>query len=57
MPPGAPGGFPAPAAITAPAQHAQQAAQIDALQQQLHDLQRAAAADTQNPAPVAAEPR
>jgi sec-independent protein translocase protein TatA len=58
---GAPGGFPAPAAITAPRQQGQQqdlrAAQIDALQQQLRDLQRAAAADTQDPAPVAAEPR
>src|ERR1700760_1197336 len=58
---GTPGGFPAPAAITAAAQPAHQAAQIDALQQQLRDLQRAAATDTQSPAPapapVAAEPR
>jgi sec-independent protein translocase protein TatA len=61
---GAPG-FPPPAAITAPQLQGQQqgqqqdlqAAQIDALQQQLRDLQRAATADTQNPAPVAAEPR
>src|ERR1700761_5424348 len=54
---GAPGGLPAPAAIPAAAPPARQAAQIDALQQQLRDLQRAAATDTQNPAPVAAEPR
>ena len=54
---GVPGGVPAPAAISAPQQHDQQAAQIDALQRQLRDLQRSAAEDTQNPAAVTAEPR
>jgi sec-independent protein translocase protein TatA len=43
---GAPGAAPPPAAIAAHQQPDQQAAQIDALQQQIRDLQRAATLDT-----------
>ena len=42
-------GFPAPAEVTA-AQQADQQAQIDALQQQVRDLQRTSAMDTPAPA-------
>ena len=48
---------PPPAAIAAPAPPDQQAAQIDVLQQQIRDLQRAAAMETPAPAGVAAEPQ
>jgi sec-independent protein translocase protein TatA len=44
-------GFPAPAEITASQQPDQQA-QIDALQQQIRDLQRASTMDTPSPAPA-----
>jgi len=52
---GAPDGFP-PASITAGRPQEQQAAQIDALQRQLRDLQRSAAVGVEVPADVAAEP-
>jgi sec-independent protein translocase protein TatA len=58
---GASPAFPPPAAIAASQQPDQQQAQIDALQQQIRDLQRAAAMDTPASAPVqagaAAEPQ
>jgi sec-independent protein translocase protein TatA len=46
--------FPQPAAIAASQQPDQQQAQIDALQQQIRDLQRAATMDTPASAPVQA---
>jgi sec-independent protein translocase protein TatA len=46
--------FPPPAAIAASQQPDQQQAQIDALQQQVRDLQRAATMDTPPSSPVAA---
>ena len=53
--------FPLPAAIAASQQPGQQQAQIDALQQQIRDLQRAATMDTPPSSPVqagaAAEPQ
>jgi sec-independent protein translocase protein TatA len=58
---GASSAFPPPAAIAASQQPDHQQAQIDALQQQIRDLQRAAAMDTSASAPVqagaAAEPQ
>jgi sec-independent protein translocase protein TatA len=58
---GASPAFPPPAAIAASQQPDQQQAQIDALQQQIRDLQRAATMDTTASAPVqagaAAEPQ
>ena len=51
----APAPVPAPATAAAPAGVDQ--TQIDALQQQIRDLQRAAAMDTPAPAGVAAEPQ
>ncbi len=58
---GASPAFPPPAAIAASQQPDQQQAQIDALQQQIRDLQRAATMDTPASAPVqagaAAEPQ
>ncbi len=48
---------PPSAAIAAHQQHDQQAAQIDALQQQIHDLQRAATLDTPDLAGELAEPQ
>jgi sec-independent protein translocase protein TatA len=55
-PPGAPAAVQAPAEITVGAQGGQVApqAQIDALQQQIRDLQRAAATDAAPKAPAAA---
>jgi len=52
----APDGFSPPAAVTACPHGDQQAAQIDALQRQLRDLQRPAAAGAEVPAGVTAEP-
>ena len=49
-------GFPAPAELAAVSQPDQQQAQIDALQQQIRDLQRAAAMDSV-PATPAEAPR
>jgi sec-independent protein translocase protein TatA len=58
---GASPAFPPPAAIAASQQPDQQQAQIDALQQQIRDLQRAATMDTPPSSPVqagaAAEPQ
>jgi sec-independent protein translocase protein TatA len=58
---GASSAFPPPAAIAAGQQPDQQQAQIDALQQQIRDLQRATAMDTPASSPVqagaAAEPQ
>ena len=55
--PGAPAGPPAPAEITAGASGEQPApqAQIDALQQQIRDLQRATAMDSAATAPATAD--
>jgi sec-independent protein translocase protein TatA len=50
-------GFPPPAAIAAHQQRDQQAVQIDVLQQQIRDLQRAATLDTAGLAGAAAEPQ
>ena len=55
--PGASGAVPPPAAIAAHQQPDQQAAQIDALQQQIRDLQRAATQDTADLAAGPAEPQ
>jgi sec-independent protein translocase protein TatA len=58
---GASSAFPQPAAIAASQQPDQQQSQIDALQQQIRDLQRAATMDTPPSSPVqagaAAEPQ
>ncbi len=55
---GASSAFPPPAAIAASQQPDQQQAQIDALQQQIRDMQRAATVDTPPAnAGVAAEPQ
>ena len=54
---GAPGAAPPPAAIAAHQQPDQQAARIDALQQQIRDLQRAATVDGADLAGAAAEPQ
>ena len=54
---GAPDVFPPPAVIAAGQQRAQQGAQIDALQQQIRDLQRAATLDPADLAGVPAEPQ
>ena len=53
---GAQAAAPAPAELTAAPQPTDQQAQIDALQQQIRDLQRAATMDTP-PASVASEPQ
>jgi sec-independent protein translocase protein TatA len=55
--PGAPDAVPPPPAIAPHQQPEQQAAQIDALQQQIRDLQRAATRDAADLAGVAAEPQ
>lgn len=59
--PGTSAAFPQPAAIAASQQPDPQQAQIDALQQQIRDLQRASTMDTSASAPVqagaAAEPQ
>jgi sec-independent protein translocase protein TatA len=55
--PGAPDAVPPLPAIAPHQQPEQQAAQIDALQQQIRDLQRAATRDTADLAGVAAEPQ
>jgi sec-independent protein translocase protein TatA len=54
---GASDAFPPPAAIAANQQPDQQAPQIDALQQQIRDLQRAATLDAADLAGAAAEPQ
>jgi sec-independent protein translocase protein TatA len=54
---GASDAVPPPPAIAPHQQPEQQAAQIDELQQQIRDLQRAAARDTADLASVAAEPQ
>jgi sec-independent protein translocase protein TatA len=54
---GAPDAVPPPAAIAAHQQPDQQAAQIDALQQQIRDLQRAATLDATHLAAGPAEPQ
>jgi sec-independent protein translocase protein TatA len=55
--PGVPGAVPPPPAIAPHQQPEQQAAQSDALQQQIRDLQRAATRDGADLAGVAAEPQ
>jgi len=54
---GASDAFPPPAAIAANQQADQQAAQLDAMQQQIRDLQRAATQDAVGPATAAANPQ